>query len=147
MSDDEQKIRQMIEGAARVKLPGGIVGKASSVLIAFCAALASIVVAIRSPGIGYAAIAALAVVVLTVIWLLIRFAERHPATAILEGAEYVAYQQIRLAQKDVGDIPPSPDESPVSEPLPLLPADAEAAKSPDPPPTESGRPKRLPKNG
>ncbi len=59
MSDDEQKIRQMIEGAARVKLPGGIVGKASSVLIAFCAALASIVVAIRSPGIGYAAIAAL----------------------------------------------------------------------------------------
>jgi len=102
----EEHIRQLTEGTAKVKLPGGIVGKASYVLIAFCVALASIAVAIRSPGIGYAAIGTLAVIVPAIIWRLIRFAERHPAPAILEGAEYIAYQQIQLAQKNVGELPP-----------------------------------------
>lgn len=143
----EEHIRQLTEGTAKVKLPGGIVGKASYVLIAFCVALASIAVAIRSPGIGYAAIGTLAVIVPAIIWRLIRFAERHPAPAILEGAEYIAYQQIQLAQKNVGELPPSPDEPPSAEPLPVLPAQLEAAKAPDPLALEPAKPKRPKTDG
>ncbi len=142
----EEHIRQLTEGTAKVKLPGGIVGKTAYVLIAFCVALASIAVAIRSPGIGYAAIAAITIIVPSVIWWLIRFAERNPAPAILEGAEYVVYQQIQLAQKNVGVLPPSPSEPPAAEPT-LLPSQAEAIQAPDPLPLRPTRPKRPKKDG
>ena len=66
------------------------------------------VVAIRSETIGYVAISALTVIVLLALWKLFQFAERHPQVAILEGSEYIAYEQIQLAQKGVGTLPLRP---------------------------------------
>ena len=97
-------IRKLTRGTSKVKLPGGIVGKTCYLLMAVAAALAAIVAAVHTESVGFAAIAAIVIIVLPLTWRLIGFAERHPDAAILEGGEWVAYQ-IQLAQKGVGELP------------------------------------------
>ena len=138
-------LNTFIRGATKVILPGGIVGKTSYVLIAVCAALAVIAGAIRTEPIGYAAIGALAVIVLPTIWRLIRFAERHPERALMEGGEYLAY--VHLAQKGRGEFAPSPEELPTAEATQLLPEITEAAQRPDPLLIDQPKPKRTRRNG
>lgn len=127
----EKTVRKYTEGASRVKLPGGIVGKTCYVLMAVAGSLGAMVVAIRSEIIGYVAIGALTLIVLPTLRRLFQFAERHPQVAILEGSEYIEYEQIQLAQKGVGTLPPSP-AAPATESLDLPPAERAALQLPDP---------------
>ena len=129
-----------------MKLPGGIVGKACYVLMATAGSLAVICASTRTETVAYVAIGALLLIVLPVLWKLIHFAERKPEVAILEGAEFLAYQHmISLAQKGIGALPEAPPETPEPSDILILPADIEAARLPDPPPTSP--PKRRKKDG
>lgn len=139
-------IKQSTEGASKIKLPGGIVGKTCYVLMAVAGSLAAIVVAIRTEAVGFAAIGTLFVIVLVVFWRLINFAEKHPEVAILEGAEFLRYQQIELARKGAGVLPSSPPEP--SDPTGMLPSphDIEMAMLPDPEPIKTTGLKRINKS-
>ena len=128
-------IKQSTEGASKIKLPGGLVGKTCYVLMAAAGSLAVMVASIRTEAVGFVAIGTLFVLVLVVVLRLIHFAEKRPEVAILEGAEFLRYQQFELARKGVGVLPSSPPESPDStEKLPS-PHDIEVAMLPDPEPT------------
>ncbi|MGA7274641.1 MAG: hypothetical protein WBX14_07330, partial [Candidatus Udaeobacter sp.] len=78
MTKIEETIHKYAEGASKVKLPGGIVGKSCYVLMAVCGALAAIVAAIRTAEIGYAAIAALLIIVIWGLRRLFAFADANP---------------------------------------------------------------------
>ena len=136
-------IKQSTEGASKIKLPGGLVGKTCYVLMAVAGSLAAIVVSIRTEAIGFAAIGALFVSVLVVVLRLIHFAEKRPEVAILEGAEFLRYQQIELARKGTGVLPTSPTEPSDSADMLPSPHDIEVAMLPDPEPSEASGPKRI----
>lgn len=103
------------------------------------------VAAIRTEAVGFVAIAALFIIVIVAVLRLIHFAEKRPEVAILEGAEFLRYQQIELAQKGIGALPASPPvSSDGSDALPS-PRDIEVAMLPDPEP--SAEPKRINKKG
>lgn len=88
-----------------MKLPGGIFGKTCHVLIYFCIATLGIAWAARNEIVSYIALGVLTLVVLYVVHRMFDFAKENPEVAILEGAEYVTYQRLRLAQKGKGQLP------------------------------------------
>ncbi|MGD0536014.1 MAG: hypothetical protein ABSC03_00065 [Verrucomicrobiota bacterium] len=136
----QDPIRKFTRGSAKVKLPGGIVGKTCYLLMAIAGALAAIVAAVRTESIGFAAIGALTLIVLPTVWRLIGFADKHPDAAILEGGEWVAYQ-IQLAQKGIGVLPDAPPEAAVPEPDHLDALEIEAIQTPDQLPLEAPKQK------
>ena len=101
----EEFLKQSTEGASKVKLPGGIVGKVSYMILASLGAIAVIGFATKSEVFGFIALGVIPFIVLLPVWWLIRFAEKHPEVAILEGAEFLVYHQIELARKGVGVLP------------------------------------------
>lgn len=139
----EEFLKQSTEGASKVKLPGGIVGKISYILMAALGAIAVIGFSTKSEIFGFIALGVIPIIVLLPVWWLIRFAEKRPEVAILEGAEFLVYHQIELAQKGVGILPDAPPEPPEgTERLPS-PQDIEVAMLPDPEPSEVSEPKRI----
>lgn len=130
-----------------MKLPGGIVGKVSYILMSAIATIAAIGVTVGSAAFGYAALGVLLVIVLLPVWWLIRLTENHPEVAILEGAEFLVYQQIKLAQKGVGTLPDAAPETPEGVNALPSPEDIEAASLPDPEPIEDPKPRSRRKEG
>jgi hypothetical protein len=99
--------------------------------MAVAGSLAVMVASIRTEAFGFAAVGALFIIVLVLILRLIHFAETRPEVAILEGSEFLRYQQIEYAQKGVGALPASPPvPSDSAESLPSL-LDIEVAMLPD----------------
>jgi hypothetical protein len=135
MSELNDKLPQLAEGTAKIKLPGGIVGKACYVLMAVCGALAAIVISIRTEAIGYAAIAAILVLVPLVLSRVFRFADANPELATMDGAEIVSFKRLELAQKGVGTIKVLPSDSP-EEDIPLPPSEQRYISLPDPVPDD-----------
>lgn len=135
MSELNDKLPQLAEGTAKIKLPGGIVGKACYVLIAVCGALAAIVISIRTEAIGYAAIAAILVLVPLVLRRVFRFADANPELATMDGAEIVSFKRLELAQKGMGTIKVLPSDSP-EEDVPLPPSEQLYISLPDPVPED-----------
>lgn len=143
----QDTIRKFTEGAARVKLPGGIFGKTCYVLMSIAGALAVIVAAVRTEGIAYVAVGALTIITLITFRQMFQFAKANPQVAIMEGAEYIAYQQIQFAQKGTPALPSSPAEAPDAADLSLPMGSPALLKCPDTPGEESNRPKRRRTNG
>ena len=126
-----------------MKLPGGIVGKVSYMILASLGAIAVIGFATKSEVFGFIALGVIPFIVLLPVWWLIRFAEKHPEVAILEGAEFLVYHQIELARKGVGVLPDAPPEPPDETDRFPSPRDIEVAMLPDPQPSEASAPKRI----
>lgn len=135
MSNSDDSIHQFAENTAKIKLPGGIVGKTCYVLMAVCGALAAIVIAIRTESIGYAAIGALVIIVIWALNRVFRFADANPELATMDGSEIVSFKRMQLAQKGYGPIEALPAESPPGT-VELLPAEQDMALLPDQSPTE-----------
>ena len=76
-----------------------------------------------------------------------RFAASNPQVAIMEGAEYIAYQQIRLAQKGVGVLPVTAEEPSDATALTLTAGLQESLNVPDSKTEEKSQSKRRRPNG
>jgi len=88
---------------------GGIVGKIA--LVALGGFIAAIGVAKYTSGLIQAiCILAVLATTLLVIWWILRYAEKHPVSATLEGAEIILWQQhqLVLAAKGLAELPESP---------------------------------------
>lgn len=113
---------RVIERASKIRLSGGIVGRVCTVLIVACVSLAAIGVLTRNQWIMGGAIVAILVLALPLLWRIITFAEKNPGVAILDGAQFLKHEQLRLASKDRSDIvilphTPKIDPSPTSVPI------------------------------
>jgi hypothetical protein len=129
---DEQKspfdlVDQLATVAARssntiqkIKIPGGMVGKISGVLMITAIAVAAMVVSTRNIWVALVAIVLLLAVVLVLGLKLIDFANTNPQAALMEGAEFLLHEQITLGTKSHPVIPDNPANR--TEPPPALPA-------------------------
>lgn len=88
-------LKSQVRGFATIKLPGGVVGKLSMVMIAVVFSAATIAWSVRNEWIAVAALVVVAVIVLSLGHRLINFAEKHPQTALMEGAELLVHEQIQ----------------------------------------------------
>lgn len=109
---------------------------------------AAIAWAAGDPGVGYAAIGMIGLIVLFALWRMFRFADAHPEVAILEGAEFLRWRELEMAQKGKGMISVTESESPDATDL-TLPESRKAAalELPDPEVSEDSKPKRRRTNG
>lgn len=112
MSDKNEWIGA-IASCARVKLPNGLVGKLSKVLFMFVITFGAILTAavMKCNQNIIIILAILFVAVLLILGLaLILFASKHPEAALLEGAEFIMHEQMRLAAKNKNEIVFNPNK-------------------------------------
>ena len=94
-----------LQHVSSVKLPGGVVGKVSMVLIVASVCLGGLAAVTRNEWVAGGAIAAIFLLAFPMLWRLISFADRNPQAALLEGAEFLLHQQILLGSKGHPSIP------------------------------------------
>jgi hypothetical protein len=95
---------KVIQRASQVKLSGGLVGRVCSVLFVACVALGAIGALSKSELIMGVAIASIVVLLFPLLWKIISFAENNPGVALLDGAQLLKHEQLRLASKSEPDI-------------------------------------------
>ncbi len=98
-------IGKLIKNVSRIKLKGGIFSKASTVLIVIAVCIFGIAALTRNIWVSCAAIALIFTLTFVILWRLINFANKNPQAAILEGAEFLVHEQIKLAAKGIDSIP------------------------------------------
>jgi hypothetical protein len=98
--------------AANIKLPGGVVGKTSSVLIVASLSMALIAWTAKLWWVSLIALAFVFTLCFTMLWRLINFADRNPQAALFEGAEFLAHEQLRLGTKEEPILPASASQPP-----------------------------------
>ena len=103
-------IDQAFKNIAQVRLKGGVVGKASTVLIVVCLSVAAMVVAVKAVWVAAAAILLLVGFCYLVLNKLIDFANRNPTAALMEGAEFLAHQQLVHGRKQNPSIDVNPKD-------------------------------------
>jgi hypothetical protein len=112
----------IIQSASKVTLPGGVVGKVCKVLIIASVCIAAIACFVGQILVGIIAIALIFVLVGVLAWKLIDFANKNPAAALLEGAEFLLHEQAQLGMKNTPVLPKLNSPQPPG-PNPITPAD------------------------
>jgi uncharacterized membrane protein YkgB len=92
-------LNKIIESVSRTHLKGGLFSNACRVVIAAIICIAAIV-SINTSWLGCIAVVLIFLLVLIALWWLIAFADRHPQAAVMEGAEFLNYEQIQLTAKN-----------------------------------------------
>jgi hypothetical protein len=116
---------KMVASVTKVTLGGGVVGRISHLLMVAVFGLTAVAWKAADIWLSSAVVAVIAVVVPLFCWLLIRFADRRPEAAFLEGAEFIAHERLTHASKsnpqitiDSGDRIPDPESPPPALPSP-----------------------------
>ena len=125
-------LSQLFEGISKVKLRGGVVGKVSIVLICVSVSMAVIAWAASLAWVSVLALILVFTLCFPLLWRLVNFADRNPQAALLEGAEFLVHEQIRLGMKSSPVLPDS-GALPLPAPKPIAIEDTKAAALPDPP--------------
>lgn len=89
----------ILQNVSKIKLKGGVVGKVSVILIVASLAMAAIAWSARVPWISITALAFVFALCFAGVWRLISFADKNPQAALLEGAEFLVHEQMRLGMK------------------------------------------------
>ena len=97
--------QSILHTASKIKLPGGVVGKVCKVLIFIALAFAAIAWSVKVVWVSIAALAMLFILCFIILWRLVSFADRNPQAAILEGAEFLMHEQLRLGTKTNPKLP------------------------------------------
>lgn len=101
----EIDIGKMINNISKVTLKGGIFAKTCTVLIFVALFLFGIAYFAKNIWISAAAIGLISIMTFVILWRLINFANKNPQAAILEGAEFLVHEQIKLAAKGISILP------------------------------------------
>jgi membrane protein implicated in regulation of membrane protease activity len=98
-------IGKAIKNVSQIKLKGGIFQKASIVIIVISLCLFGVAALAGNFWISIIALVLIFTLAFVTLWRLLNFANKNPQAAILEGAEFLLHEQIKLAAKGVGQIP------------------------------------------
>jgi hypothetical protein len=96
---------------SKMKLPGGVVGKTSKVMIYLVVAMAAIVWAVQKEWIAALALVLMSAIVLIGLRWMISFADRHPQAALYEGGEFLRHEQLIYSSKNERVIIASADDN------------------------------------
>ena len=121
-------INHLFEGISKIKLRGGVVGKVAIVLICASFAMAAIAWTVSMVWVSVLALVFVFTLCLVMLWRLVDFANRNPHAALLEGAELLVHEQMRLGMKSSPVLPDSGAPIPAK---PLTIEDTKAAALPD----------------
>lgn len=124
-------LHKIMESASKITLPGGVVGKVCKVLIFVAVAFAAIAWSVKVVWVSVVALCLLFCLCLPILWRLLTFADRNPQAAILEGAEFLVHEQLRLGTKETPQLPSANDQYIEATPVELTPDELESAQEPD----------------
>jgi hypothetical protein len=93
-------LEEQLKNLSKVKLPGGIVGKTTLLLICGILIVGPLAAYTGNPWIIGGTIAGILLLLIIVPQRLITLAEKFPQAALLEGAELLFYKQLEMASKD-----------------------------------------------
>jgi len=124
-------VGKTIDSLSKVTLRGGAIGKVVVMVAITVLSLAAISLTIGNDWIAGSIAIMVFLLVLVIAWRLINFADRHPQAAILEGAEFLAHEQIANASKYMPAIKVNPNDKEQFEPVVNIVADVEVAQIPD----------------
>lgn len=116
------RIDQLIATATRIRFPNGAFGKTCMVITVVAAAFSMIAWSVHDQWVSALALILLAAITHITLQRLFDFADKNPAAAILEGAEFIRHEQMQITAKNM-PVLPTGGTTAVSEPecLPLLP--------------------------
>ena len=92
-------LEKILQKGSIIKLPGGVVGKVSAVVIVVSVCIGGVAALSKNEWVIGTGIAAIFLLAFPMLWRLINFADRNPQAALLEGAEFLLHQQILLGTK------------------------------------------------
>lgn len=92
----------------QIKLGPGVVGRITTMGVAFFVCVAIALSRIDGAYFIAGIVALAAVILLILVFSAIRFANRNPELSLLEGANLVRYQEVRMAARGLPEAPPMP---------------------------------------
>ncbi|MCK4842205.1 MAG: hypothetical protein KAT04_10035 [Methylococcales bacterium] len=110
-------VEEILGSVSKVKLKGGVVGKVSIVLIIVALSMAAISWSVQIPWISVLALFFIFILCFVMIWRLISFADKNPQAALLEGAEFLVHEQLRLGSKNERVINVDQSDKTLAEPI------------------------------
>ena len=125
-------LQSILHTASKITLPGGVVGKACKVLIFISLAFAAIAWSVKVVWVSVAALVMLFLLCFVILWRLVSFADRNPQAAILEGAEFLMHEQLRLGTKANPELSAAAQDFVQETPVTLTPEEQETIQQPDP---------------
>lgn len=125
-------LHSIFDTASKITLPGGVVGKVCKVLIFIALAFAAIAWSVKIVWVSVAALGMLFILCFVILWRLVTFADRNPQAAILEGAEFLMHEQLRLGTKATPQLPTGENDVIEATPVTLSPEEEETVQEPDP---------------
>ncbi len=131
-------LQKILHNVSKIKLSGGIVGKVCIVLIVVALSMAAMAWSVKLEWVSVIAIILLFILTFVMLWRVINFANKNPQAAILEGAEFILYQQLMLGTKAHPQLAVDTTAFVEDHPVTLTPADQKAIMAPD------EQPKSLP---
>ena len=124
-------LQSILHTASKITLPGGVVGKVCKVLIVIAFAFAAIAWSVKVVWVSVTGLAMLFLLCFVILWRLVSFADRNPQAAILEGAEFLMHEQLRLGTKASPELPAAAQEFVQETPVVLTPQEQETLEQPD----------------
>ena len=121
----------MLHSASKITLPGGVVGKVCKVIIVLAIAFAGIAWSVKVVWVSVAALALLFILSFVILWRLVTFADRNPQAAILEGAEFLMHEQLRLGTKSNPQLAVTVRDFTEGSPVTLTPEEQLTVSLPD----------------
>lgn len=112
-------IGKVFSSVGKIRLPGGMVGKFCTVLIVTAVSIAVISWSVKDVRIAALGMVLVSVLVFSLGWRILSFAEKNPEVALFDGAELLMHHKLRLGKKGEPSMPFDPDEQQV-EPVKLI---------------------------
>ena len=125
-------LQSILNTASKITLPGGVVGKVCKVLIFITLAFAAIAWSVKVVWVSVAALGMLFLLCFVILWRLVSFADRNPQAAILEGAEFLMHEQLRLGTKANPELPATAGDFIEATAVTLSPEERKTIQDPDP---------------
>jgi hypothetical protein len=92
-------LQTAVEKVSRIKLRGGMFGNVCTVIIVLVLVIGVVAVAARNEYVSGGAILLAVTLCWNLLSRMIKFAEKNPAAAILDGAHYIERERIMIASK------------------------------------------------
>lgn len=123
--------------AWKIKLSGGTVGRVCAVLIAVSLSIAGVGMRTSNDWVAGGAIAAIFLLALVILSKAMSFAEHNPGVALLDGAQLIRHEQLRVAAKGSPEFTVVPETQKERRPVLMAPEEASAPDAPQIEPSES----------
>ena len=119
----------LIKSATHLRFPAGVFGKTCMLVAVVATAFAAIAWSVSTDWVSALALVLLSLLTCTALFRLFNFADRNPAAAILEGAEFIKHEEMTLQYKGQ-QLGQNVDIIPIADPTaPLLEKEQEETQA------------------